>query len=409
MSGIIPVMGAKNQALKAFAASILFKDGLRIDNVPRIKDIESVTNLLKFLGVETDRISEHSFYLKPPHLVGNDLCGDIAKSFRASVVLTGPILARTGKVFFPHPGGCVIGDRPIDVFLEAFIKMGAKIKQEGRSYSITAKKLKGAEIVFKLPSVTATETLMMTGAITPGITVLHNAACEPEITGLAEFFNASGARISGAGTHTITIEGVDSLESKEPFTTMPDRIEAGSFMILAAVCGKDIEIINCCPEHLKVFLRSLASAGVNFTVGKNSIRVRSSKNLKSIDIKTHEYPGVATDLQSILSVLLTQAKGKSLIFETVFDGRLSYLNELARMGADITICDPHRAMISGPTKLRGREMESPDLRAGLAFIIAALVAKGDSIIHNISNIDRGYEKIEERLIALGAEIKRVCP
>lgn len=407
LSGKIATRGAKNAALKAFAASILFDDEVQIDNAPRIRDIQNISDLLRHLGVKVNQISERSFRLKSPSSIGTDFSDNIAKSFRSSIVLAGPILARSGRVSFPHPGGCVIGERPIDIFLESFEKMGANVKKDGERYVISAKKLRGAEIIFKIPSVTATETLMMTASLAPGVTVLHNAAFEPEIVALADFLNASGAQICGAGTHTVTIKGVGSLKNGKPFLTPPDRIEAGSLAILAAVCGNDIEITDCRPEHLKVLLRTLVNAGADIRETEKSIRIKASQQLKAIDVKTHEYPGIPTDLQSPLAVLMTQAQGRSFIFETVFEGRLNWLSDLIRMGADITICDPHRAFISGPTNLRAREMESPDLRAGLAFIIAGLVAKGESIIHNIHNIDRGYENIEERLRQIGADIKRV--
>ncbi len=407
LSGKISVRGAKNAALKAFAASILFNEEIQIDNVPFIKDVENMSGLLKHLGIRVEQIAEKSFKIKSSNDISTDLSNDIAKSFRSSIVLSGPILAKCGRVSFPHPGGCVIGERPIDVFLESFKKMGADTKIKERKYIITAKKMHGAEIVFKVPSVTATETMMMTAALVPGTTILHNVACEPEIVALGDFLNKNGADISGVGTHTIIIRGVDSLKSKSAYQTPSDRIEAGSFAILAGACGKDVEITDCQPEHLKVLLRALEMAGIKIQKNENSIRVKSGKNLQAIDIKTHEYPGIPTDLQSPLAVLLTQAKGKSFIFETMFEGRLNCLNELVRMGADITICDPHRAIITGPTSLRGRELESPDLRAGLAFIIAGLVAKGQSIIHNIHNIDRGYENIEKRLSQIGADIKRI--
>ncbi len=408
LKGRLSVNGAKNAVLKAFAASILFDGGIRIHNVPVIEDVSSVAVLLRYLGAEINQESERSFAIKMPEDMNTDLCGDIAKSFRSSIVLTGPILAKKGKVSFPHPGGCVIGERPIDIFLESFEKMGATAKTIDRKYVISAKRLHGAEIIFKNPSVTATETLMMTATLVPGTTVLHNVACEPEIVALADFLDESGADIEGQGTHTIIIKGVDSLENKKPYWTPSDRIEAGSLAILAAACGKDVEILECPTSQMKVFLRTLKNVGVNLKESENSIRIKSSPKLRAVEIKTHEYPGIPTDLQPPLAALLTQAKGRSFIFETVVEGRLNYLNELARMGADVTICDPHRAFISGPTPLRGREMESPDLRAGLAFIIAALVAKGESIIHNVHNIDRGYENIEGRLNQIGADIKRIA-
>ena len=367
LSGRVSVNGAKNAVLKAFASSVLFDDGIQVDNVPLIQDIDSMSALLRHLGVEVDQVSERSFRLKPPASMNTDLSDDIAKSFRSSIVLSGPILAREGKVSFPHPGGCVIGERPIDIFLESFEKMGATVKTVEKKYIIFAKKLHGADIVFRIPSVTATETLMMTAALVDGTTILHNVACEPEIVALADFLNDGGADIRGAGTHTIVINGVDSLRSEKSYETAPDRIEAGSLAILAAVCGKDVEITGCRSGHLKVFLRALLGAGVNVQENENSIRIKSSPKLQAIDIKTHEYPGIPTDLQSPLAVLLTQAEGRSFIFETVFEGRLNYLNELVRMGADMTICDPHRAFISGPTPLRGREIESPDLERRLGF------------------------------------------
>ncbi len=407
LSGRVAVRGAKNAALKVFAASLLFDDGIIVENVPFIQDIESMRHLLEHLGVKVERLSERSYVLKPSASINTDLSDETAKSLRSSIVLSGPILAREGNVSFPHPGGCVIGERPIDIFLEGFMAMGADVEKSDGKYFISAKKLRGANITFKIPSVTATETLMMAAVLIPGRTVLHNVAQEPEIVGLADFLKGSGADISGAGTHTIVITGVGSLKGGGVFFTPPDRIEAGSLAILAASSGKDVEISDCRPEHLKVLLRTLRSAGVNIQEGESSIRVRESLNLRSIDVKTHEYPGIPTDLQSPLAALLTQANGRSFIFETVFEGRLNYLNELIRMGADITICDPHRAFISGPTPLKGREMKSPDLRAGLAFIIASIIAKGQSVIHNIHNIDRGYERIEERLREIGADIKRV--
>lgn len=407
LSGKVSIKGAKNAALKAFAASLLFDDGIQINNVPIIEDISRMAELLEHLGVDVEQISERSFNLRTPSEINTDLSDDIAKQFRSSIVLIGPILAREGKVSFPHPGGCVIGERPIDIFLDSFENMGAKVKMDNGKYIISAKKLYGAEIIFRIPSVTATETIMMAAALALGRTVLHNAACEPEIEALAEFLNAGGADIKGAGTHTIVVNGVEFLHPKEPYETPADRIEAGSFAVLASICAKDVEITDCYPDHLKVLLAALKNTGAEIISKENSIRIRAPKQLKAINVKTHEYPGIPTDLQSPLAVLLTQAEGRSFIFETVFEGRLNYLNELVRMGADITICDPHRAFISGPTALRGREMESPDLRAGLAFIIAGLIANGQSIIHNVYNIDRGYERIEERLKEIGADIKRI--
>lgn len=408
LKGEIEVMGAKNAVLKALAASILFdKEPILIKNAPLIEDVFRMVELLERLGVKIERISERDFKVFGNLASSQILEPEISKSFRASIMLTGPLLARFGKVVFPHPGGCVIGERPIDIFLDGFEKLGAKVSQKDGNYILTAKKLKGAEIIFKKISVTATETLMMAAVFAKGKTILHNAACEPEIPALADFLNLSGAKITGAGTHAIIINGARNLRFKKPFMTIPDRIEAGSFAILAGLLGNPIKIKNCEPNHLLTFLLHLKSTRVSVETGKDFLKVQRADCLKGVDIKTKEYPGFATDLQAPFVALLTQAEGKSLIHETIFEGRLNYIQDLNRMGANIISCDPHRVIVEGPTLLRGREMESPDLRAGLAFLFAGLVAQGESIIHNIYQIDRGYEKIEERLQKLGVDIKRV--
>jgi UDP-N-acetylglucosamine 1-carboxyvinyltransferase len=406
LSGSLPVRGAKNSVLKALASSILFKQGLEIHNVPYIQDVSRMRDLLLKLGYEIDKLGKRAFKLRSPKGFKTSLDNEIAKTFRSSIVLSGPLLAREGKVIFPHPGGCVIGARPIDVFLESFKKMGAQTRSDGNFYVVSAKRLKGADIFFKLPSVTATETLMMAACLAKGTTRLYNAACEPEILFLADFLNASGANIKGAGTHTIIIKGVPQL-NKGVFNTPPDRIEAGSLAVIAALCGKEMKITNCDPRYMGAIIHALESAGVSVDIKKTSLGIKSSLKLRPVDIKTREYPGFPTDLQAPFSVLLTQANGRSKIFETVFEGRLNYLNDLVRMGAEVVICDPHRAIVDGPSKLRGREMESPDLRAGLSFLAAALIAKGDSVIHNANYIDRGYERIEDRLNTVGAEIRRI--
>jgi len=278
-------------------------------------------------------------------------------------------------------------------------------------YHIRAPKggLRGAEIFLRGQSVTATETFMMTAVCAKGTTTIRNAAMEPEILDLARFLNASGAAITGAGTSIITIKGNGLLTPPQKgYKVMPDRVEAGSFVILAALTAKKITITHCVPEHIESLLETLKECGVSITTTKNSITVRAPKGAaKATNIKTHEYPGFPTDLQAPMTVFLTQAKGESLVFETIFEGRLQYVEELSRMGADILTMDPHRVIVKGPKALRGRELESPDLRAGLAFIIAATIARGRSIIHNVYNIDRGYEHVEKRLQGVGVKISRV--
>lgn len=410
LRGRITVSGAKNSALKALAAGILFEDPIVLQNVPQIADIERTVALLTSLGA--DIMSLPGGYAVDTAKIGtSEIPSEIARKIRASIVMTGPLLARFGEVSFPHPGGCVIGSRPVDLFLDGFERMGAEIHYRDDRYTISARKGKlcGARIFFKNQTVTGTETFMMTAVLAEGFTILRNAACEPEIEHLANFLNASGADIKGAGTHTITIRGGRRLRANGiPFVTPPDRIETGSFLVLAALLGREVVIDQCDPSHVESVIAYLEAAGVPLSVLDATITVGvSDKPLRSLDVKTHEYPGFPTDLQAPMAVFLTQAVGEAMVFETIFEGRLAYAEELRRMGASIIPLDQHRILVKGPTPLRGREVESPDLRAGLAFLIAAMIAEGESVIRNVYNIDRGHERIEERLNAVGADIVRV--
>lgn len=408
LSGEIPVRGAKNHALKLFPASILSAGPVTITGVPDIEDIFYASALLRELGFRVIKQREAAYKIfSPLRITSTALKEDVAERIRASILFVGPLLARTGRVRFPFPGGCVIGRRPIDLFLDGWVAMGAKVKERGTMFDVSAARLHGADITFRVASHTATESLLMTAVLACGKTVLRNAALEPEISALATFLNTCGARIHGAGTPTIHIEGTDGkLLKGGTCRVIPDRIETGSFAILGALLGKKLRITNCEPEHVAVLLEHLRAAGVSIQAGKDWIEVSRPSKLKAVSMRTREYPGFATDHQAPFVVLLTQANGQAMVFETVFEGRLAYLADLNRMGADIVQCDLHRAIISGPARLRGRSMESPDLRAGMAFVIAALVARGTSQIGNIYQIDRGYEKLDERLRALGADIIR---
>jgi len=403
LEGKIAVYSAKNAALKILAASILTSKPVKIANLPQIEDINRMKELLTDLGVKNN-----SDIFDCSHLKNSELNYDIADRFRASIVLTGPLLTRLGKVSFPHPGGCTLGKRPIDFFIDGFKALGASIKRTGPNFTATAKnkKLTGNKFVFPMVSVTGTETLMMAAVLAKGKTILKNTACEPEIENLAIFLNSLGARISGAGTPTIIIEGVKSLIGGE-WSGMPDRIEAGTFIILGVAANSNIKVENCDTSHLDVLLTMLEKAGANLEIGKDYVIVKPSKKLKSVDITTREYPGFATDLQAPFTVLMTQAEGISLIHETIYNGRLFYTDILNQMGADITMADPHRVIVKGPVSLFGKKIYSPDIRAGMALLIAALIANGQSTIDNVYQIDRGYYKIDERLKALGADIKRV--
>ncbi|MEK7121479.1 MAG: UDP-N-acetylglucosamine 1-carboxyvinyltransferase [Patescibacteria group bacterium] len=404
LKGEIEVRGAKNAALKIFAASVLTSGTVKIKNVPEVEDIARISELLKDLGVEVIHPKYGEYRITAAKIKTSAINPEIAKKLRASVVLTASLLARTGNVKFPHPGGCVIGERPIDLFLDGYEALGAKINFHNGIYDIKGK-LTGAKFVFGNVSVTGTEAMLMAASLAKGKTILKNCACEPEIESLANFLNSCGAKIQGAGTPFIAIEGVEKLNGGE-YITIPDRIEAGTFAILAAATKSNILIKNCEPEHLDSLWNSLKKTGVGLKINKTSVEVLPVV-LKSVNIKTHEYPGFPTDLQAPFCVLLSQTEGQGLVHETIYEGRLLWLDELKRMGANVLTFDPHRVSIQGPTKLKGREIESPDLRAGMAYLIAALCSEGQSIINNVYQIDRGYEKIEERLRKIGADIKRI--
>jgi UDP-N-acetylglucosamine 1-carboxyvinyltransferase len=404
LKGTIDIRGAKNAALKIFASSLLASGPMNISNIPEVEDIARISELLSNLGVSVKKISHGKYSISSAGLKTTDLNPEIAKKLRASIVLTGPLLARMGKVSFPHPGGCVIGKRPIDVFLDGYKAMGIKIVFKDGIYKMTGKP-KPIKFVFNSVSVTGTETLMMAAVFSKGTTFLKNCACEPEIVSLAEFLNSCGAKITGAGSPYITIEGVNKISGGN-HSVIPDRIEAGTMALLAAATGSDITINKCEPEHLDALWSIFKKAGIKFKTARSSVRIFPSKP-KTVSVKTHEYPGFPTDLQAPLCVMLTQAKGMGVVHETIYEGRLFWLDDLKRMGASVLMCDPQRVAISGSTPLRGRVIESPDLRAGMAYLIAALCAKGKSVLNNIYQIDRGYERIEERLKKLGAEIRRV--
>lgn len=406
LEGEIEINGAKNAALKIFAASLLTDQEWQIENVPQVKDVFDEIELLRDLGVEIEKIDERIYKVKAGDIKNTKLREDLTRKIRASIVLVGPILARKGEVEFIYPGGCTIGRRPIDIFLDGFKALGTEVTEINGRFKLTTSGLRGNSFVFPRVSVTGTEALILTAVLAKGKTIFKNAAQEPEIKSLVDFLNKCGAKIKGAGTSTIEIEGVDKLE-KGTFKLIPDRIEAGTFAILAAATGSHIKINNCNPQHLESLWLHLKKTGANFELGKNFVELKPASKLKTVNVTTHEYPGFVTDLQPPFTVLMTQAEGQSLIHETLFEGRLFYTDILNQMGGDIIICDPHRVIVNGPTRLYGKTITSPDIRAGIALVIAALVAQGTTTIENIEQIDRGYEKIEERLQNLGADIKRV--
>ena len=415
LNGEIKVNGAKNAVLPLLAAAILLDRPVEFSNVPKIEDVARMLELLKRLGAEFEWTGERILKVDGNQVSNNVLDNDNAKRIRASILLAGPLLARFGKVSFPHPGGCVIGKRPIDLFIEGFEKMGAKVSEVKDKYEITAPKgLVGTEFFFRVSSVTGTETLIMAAVGAKGKTILKNAALEPEVVCLAEFLNSRGAKISGFGTSEIVIEGGHSLGSlnNKTFPVIPDRIEAGSFLILGALAADNLKITNCQPAPLDSLIEALRFSGVAVEVGNDWLAVKNNGKIanemrRAVNIKTREYPGFPTDLQAPMAVFLTQVTGESSIHETIFEGRLNYTADLEKMGADIKMWDSHRALVKGPTLLKGKELDGPDIRAGLAYILAAIIAEGESVINNAYFIDRGYERIEERLQKIGVKIKRV--
>jgi len=408
LSGVISVNGAKNSALKILAALVLSNEKCAISNFPFIEDTLGAIDILKELGAEIVVDKENKKVLVNPEKINKtQLDSHLVRRLRSSILFAGPIMARLGEVQMEHPGGCVIGKRPIDMFLDGFEKFGAEVKitEAGFKLKRKGKKLKGAEIFFPQVTVTGTEAMMMTAVLAEGKTILRNCAMEPEIPALAEYLNKCGAKITGAGTAVIEVVGVEKIGGGE-FNVIPDRIEAGTFLIMGLLLNSEIKIDNCNLEHLGAVLPILESAGAKFEIGENYIITKPSK-LKAVSIVTHEYPGFATDIQPPYTLLMTQSEGQCVIRESIFEGRLFFTDQLATMGASIILSDSHSVVVQGPSKLHGKKLTSPDLRAGITMVLAGMVADGETTIENIYQIDRGYEKIEERLQKLGADIKRV--
>ncbi len=403
LHGEIKVSGAKNAALKILPACLLSNETCAIKNIPDIEDIRRMSEILEDLGAVIVR-NGSTMTVETKNIKRSNPKAELVHKLRSSIMLAGPLLARFGEVTMPHPGGCVIGKRPIDMFLSAFEAMGATIHEHEDFFTLKCHKLQGAKIILPWVAVTVTESIMMTACLAEGITTLVNAAMEPEISALAGYLNSCGAKISGAGSPIITITGVEKL-SAGTYELIPDRIEAGSFIIMGLITGSEIKVSNCNPKNLETELLMLQKAGAKLEIGSNYVITKKS-HFHGVELRTHEYPGFSTDLQAPFTALMTQADGQSLIHEIIFEGRLFYTDKLVQMGANIIMCDPHRVIVHGPTKLYGRKLESPDLRAGMALILAGLVAEGKTIVENIYQIERGYENIVARLQALGADITK---
>ena len=415
--GEIEPQGNKNEAMPLMAAACLTDQPVVLQNVPQIDDVRLMETILNELGLtssETDsNKASRTVTLQAKASPKNTIPLELGSRLRGSVTLAGPLLARTGSVTLPRPGGDRIGRRRLDTHLQIFSALGAEISDTRDGIKIQAKKLKGADILLDEASVTATENGLCAAALADGTTVFHNAASEPHVQALAQLLNAMGAKISGIGTNTLTVEGVKSLKGAT-HRIGPDYLEAGSFLALAAVTGGELKIKNVAPHHLRMILQTFARLGIQTEIHGQDIRVPKNQKLEVEKefggavphIADAPWPGFPADMTSVALVTATQCKGTVLIHEKLFESRLFFVDGLLEMGARIILCDPHRAVILGSDKLRGAKLASPDIRAGMALLIAALCAEGESEIRNIGQIDRGFSHIEERLRSLGAKIER---
>lgn len=404
--GTVKTSGAKNAVLPIIAASILGTSPSRLDEIPALEDVRTICAVLECLGIKVDASEPHTLKIDSREITSCEAPYELVRSMRASFLVMGPLLARKGYARISQPGGCAIGTRPIDLHLKGFDALGVKIEQ-GHGYieASAPEGMTGANIYLDFPSVGATENIMMAAAMAKGTTVLENPAEEPEIVDLANYLNQMGARVRGAGTNVITIEGVSELHGVQ-HSVIPDRIEAGTYMIAAAMTGGDVIIENVLPEHQKPLIAKLREAGALVEEDIDRIHVVGSGKLKAVDIKTLPYPGFPTDMQAQMMAMLSVAEGRSKITETVFENRFMHVVELNRMGANITT-EGRSAVITGPAHLTGCTVRATDLRAGAAMILAGLVAEGATEICDIYHIDRGYEEIAAKLTRLGADIKRV--
>ncbi len=407
LEGEIEVRGAKNAAFPILAATLLTKEECEISNLPLIEDVFRMIEILESMGARVSWVGERTVRIKASDIDPQKVREDLILLLRGSVLLFGPLLARFSKVRLPKPGGCVIGVRPIDTHLDGFSQLGAKNTLHNKHYLLKVEKKRGGEVILNEFSVTATENLMLFASLVPGKTVIKTADQDYQVQELARFLKKMGAKIKGAGTHQVFIEGAKKLRGAR-HNLIYDPIEAGTFILTAAATKGKVLVKNAEVSFLELPLKKLKDFGVNYERCSNkSIQVLPWKKLEIDKIQSLPYPGIPSDLQSAFGVLATRAKGSTLIHDPLYEGRLKYLEELNKMGAEIYFADPHRAIINGPTQLRGRELGSLDLRGGAALVIAGLIAKGKTIINNIYQVDRGYEKIEERLQSLGADIKRI--
>jgi UDP-N-acetylglucosamine 1-carboxyvinyltransferase len=406
LKGEVKISGAKNAALPVIVASLLADGETVLKNVPNLKDIHTIIKVIEYLGAETDfNIETNTLRIMVNSIKNGEMPYELVKTMRASVYVMGPLLARLGEADVSLPGGCAIGERPVDIHLAGFEAMGASIQLEHGYIKARAKKMMPAAFAMRQISVGATANLIMGAVLTAGSTVLENCAMEPDIVDLGNFLNKMGAKISGLGTERITIEGVKKLRPVT-YTIMPDRIEAGTYLLAGAITRGDVTLTHCVPEHIQALIDTLKESGFTIETGKSNVRITPAKKPAGFMVKTLPYPGFPTDLQAPLMALAATIQGISVIIETIFENRYTHVGELRRMGADIII-EGNTAIIKGGNKLMSAPIMMSDLRAGAALIVAALAAKGVTEIRRIYHSDRGYENLTEKLSALGADIKRV--
>jgi UDP-N-acetylglucosamine 1-carboxyvinyltransferase len=406
--GTVRVSGAKNAALPAMAAALLTEEPVILENIPQVRDIETERKLLAAMGAEVELgygRAQHRTTICCRNLAKAEASYELVKTMRASTLVLGPLVARMKEARVSLPGGCAIGARPIDLHIKGLEKLGAQITQAHGYIEARAKRLKGARVVFEKITVTGTEDLLMAATLAEGETVLENCAREPEVADLAALLNKMGARIEGAGTHMIRVQGVEKLHGAR-HRIIPDRIEAGTFLVAGALTGGDLNVAGCEPAHLTAIMQKLEEAGAKIRASGDAVRVMGEGRFRAADVNTEEYPGFPTDMQAQFMALATQADGTSVITENIFENRFMHALELVRMGANIKI-EGRRAVVRGKTPLSGAAVLASDLRASASLVLAALVADGETIIDRVYHIDRGYERIEEKLRSVGAQVKRV--
>lgn len=403
LEGKVKISGAKNSAVALLPATILCDDTVTLHNVPDISDVDALVDILNYLGVKVDNYEEESYRIDTKQMQNREIIEEMSNKLRASYYFMGALLGKYKKAVVSYPGGCSIGSRPIDLHLKGFESLGAKIEYEENNIIISAEELKGSNIYLDFASVGATINIMFAAVKAEGTTIIDNAAREPEIVNIAMFLNSMGAKITGAGTSTIRIKGVKNMHSSV-HEVIPDRIEAGTYIMIGACACKSLVVENVIPEHLEALTQKLLEMGVDLKIEDESIYVSNKNKLKAVKIKTQVYPGFPTDMQQIMSSLMTTAEGRSVIEETIYENRFQNLYEIKKMGANVEI-NSNKGYIFGPTKLRGKTVNATDLRAGASLVLAALIAEGTTTINNADYILRGYEHITEKLTSLGAKIE----